>query len=202
MAAWFVPFLCSGNSILLCSIWVAALLDPDICPEMPHAGVLATWAGYFPPLAFLCLSCGHRSFPSLKRNDLQFPATRVRIRHGGDFPGIKQRRSRRGYGNIPALRKGECATPAQPTTRHCDKHSILDLSLKNKIVYSTCARVEAEKSVSLCMRFSISGDSRPLALKSAERSGYCERVQRCKRNAWGGECEGTWRDFCRVHRIG
>ena len=26
---------------------------------------------------------------SLKRNDLQFPAVRVRIRHGGDFPGIK-----------------------------------------------------------------------------------------------------------------
>ena len=52
------------------------------------------------------------------------------------------------------------------------------------------------------MRFSISGDSRPLALESAEGSGYCEHFQRRKRNAWGGECEGTWRDFCRVHRTG
>ena len=53
------------------------------------------------------------AFFSLKRSDLQFPAVRVRIRHGGDFPGIKQRRSRRGCWRIPTLRKGESATPAQ-----------------------------------------------------------------------------------------
>ena len=46
------PFLCSGNSIALCSIWEAGLFGPDICPEMPHAGVLAAWAGRFPFPAF------------------------------------------------------------------------------------------------------------------------------------------------------
>lgn len=109
---------------------------PDTCPEMPHVGVLASWAVVFPFHSFRrCFGRKSGPFPSLKRNDLQIPATRVRIRHGGDFPGIKQRRSRRRCANIPALRKGDSGTPAQPNTRHCDKHSILDLPLKNKIVY-------------------------------------------------------------------
>ena len=134
----------------------------------------------------------------LRRKRLDFFPVQSFTTDGGDFPGIKQRRSRLMCSSTLALRKGDRGTPAQPHTRHCDKHSILDLPLKNKIVYSTCARVEAEKSVSLCMRFSISGDSRPLALKSAERSGYREHFQRCKRNAWGGECERTGRRFCGV----
>ena len=46
------PFLCSGNSILLCSIWEAGHSSTDTCPEMPHAGVLAAWAGRFPFPAF------------------------------------------------------------------------------------------------------------------------------------------------------
>ena len=144
---------------------------------MPQSAGLGHLACLVPSLASAVVSVGNRGLFALKRNDLQFPATRVRIRHGGDFPGIKQRRSRLMCWNTLALRKGDVTTPAQLyddtkcPPQHCDKHSILDLSLKNKIVYSTCARVEAEKSVSLCMRFSISGDSRPLALKSAERSG-------------------------------
>ena len=89
------------------------LSGPDICPEMPHAGVLAAWAGLFSSPAFLYLSCGHRAFFFLKRNDLQFSATRVRIRHGGDFPGIKQRRSRLMCSSTLALHKGDSATPAQ-----------------------------------------------------------------------------------------
>ena len=46
------PFLCSGNSIPLCSICEAGLSGPDTSPEMPHAGVLAVWAGGFPLLPF------------------------------------------------------------------------------------------------------------------------------------------------------
>ena len=187
MAAWFIPFLWGGNSIPLCSIRKAGLLSPDTCPEMPQSAGLGHLACLVPSLASAVVSVGNRGLFALKRNDLQFPATRVRIRHGGDFPGIKQRRSRLMCSSTLALRKGDRGTPAQPHTRHCDKHSILDLPLKNKIVYSTCARVEAEKSVSLCMRFSISGDSRPLALKSAERSGYCEHFQGQKHVSGGGE---------------
>ena len=90
------------------------LLIPDICPEMPHVGALSAWAGFVPFPRFLPLFRSEiGAFFSLKRNDLQFPAVRVRIRHGGDFPGIKQRRSRRGCWRIPTLRKGESATPAQ-----------------------------------------------------------------------------------------
>ena len=108
------PFLCSGNSIPLCSICEAGLSGPDTSPEMPHAGVLAAWAGFvsLAPVSAV-VSVGNRGLFALKRNDLQFPATRVRIRHGGDFPGIKQRRSRLMCWNTLALRKGECATPAQ-----------------------------------------------------------------------------------------
>ena len=49
------PFLWGGNSIGLCSIWAVWLSDPDICPEMPHAGVLAAWAGLFLSPRFLPL---------------------------------------------------------------------------------------------------------------------------------------------------
>ena len=107
-------FLCSGHFVPLCSICEAGFLSPTACPEMPHVGVLAAWAGFvsLAPVSAV-VSVGNRGHFALKRNDLQFPAMRVRIRHGGDFPGIKQRRSRRGYGNILALRKGEATTPAQ-----------------------------------------------------------------------------------------
>ena len=71
------------------------LLIPDICPEMPHVGVLSACAGFVPFPGFRRRFGRKSAFSSLKRNDLQFPAVRVRIRHGGDFPGIKQRRSRR-----------------------------------------------------------------------------------------------------------
>ena len=46
------PLLCSGNSIALCSICEAGLFGPDICPEMPHVGVLAAWGWWFPLLPF------------------------------------------------------------------------------------------------------------------------------------------------------
>ena len=100
------PFLCSGNSIALCSICEAGLFGPDICPEMPHVGVLSACAGFVPFPGFRRRFGRKSAFSSLKRNDLQFPAVRVRIRHGGDFPGIKQRRSRRGcwYHPRPAQR--------------------------------------------------------------------------------------------------
>ena len=83
------PFLCSGHFVPLCSIWVAALLGPDTCPERPHAGVLWVWAVVFSPRFPPSFRSEIGGFFSLKRNDLQFFATRVRIRHGGDFPGIK-----------------------------------------------------------------------------------------------------------------
>ena len=46
------PFLCSGNSIALYSICEAGFLSSDTCPQMPHVGVLAAWAGGFPLLPF------------------------------------------------------------------------------------------------------------------------------------------------------
>ena len=127
------PFLCSGHFVPLCSIWVAALLGPDTCPERPHAGVLWVWAVVFSPRFPPSFRSEIGGFFSLKRNDLQFFATRVRIRHGGDF--------RRGYGNILALRKGEATTPAQLyedtkcPPQHCDKHSIAHLSHRNKYAF-------------------------------------------------------------------
>ena len=57
------PFLCSGNSIALCSICEAALFGPDISPEMPHVGVLAAWAGLFPSLAFYAFLAATGLFP-------------------------------------------------------------------------------------------------------------------------------------------
>ena len=88
-------------------------LAPTLLQKCPTLAFWPFGLVVFPSCLLRSISGGRRSFPSLKRNDLQFFATRVRIRHGGDFPGIKQRRSRLMCWNTLALRKGECATPAQ-----------------------------------------------------------------------------------------
>ena len=54
------PFLCSGNSIPLCSIRKAGLLSPDTCPEMPQSAGLGHLACLVPSLASAVVSVGNR----------------------------------------------------------------------------------------------------------------------------------------------
>ena len=49
----------------------------------------------------------------LRRKRLDFFPVQSFTTDGGDFPGINKRRGRLGCATIPALRKGEAATPAQ-----------------------------------------------------------------------------------------
>ena len=179
-------------------------MRPDTCPEMPHVGVLAAWAGLFlsprfPPLFRSDIG----AFFFLKRKDLQFPATRVRIRHGGDFPGIKITPQQAEALPTPPPCAKVIVAPLHNCKQHCDKHSIAYLSHRNKYAFQRVqGSMDSFGYPSLCMRFSISGDSRPLALKSAEGSGVHEHFHGQKHISWGGEHQKVGSRLCRVHRIG
>ena len=51
---WFPAFFARDPYRDPYGIWATGHSSPDICPERPHAGVLADWVGLlFPPLSWL-----------------------------------------------------------------------------------------------------------------------------------------------------
>ena len=133
---------------LVCSLFYAAailfrsalyerlgFLAPTLLQKCPTLAFYRLGLVVFPLSCLLrSISGGRRSFFSPKRNDLQFPAMRVRIRHGGDFPGIKITPQQAEALPTPPPCAKVSQHPCTTVKQHCDKHSILDLPLKNKIV--------------------------------------------------------------------
>ena len=103
------------------------------CPTLAFCGfgLVMFLSPRFPPLFRSEIGV----FFFLKRNDLQFFATRVRIRHGGDFPGIKITPQQAEALPTPPPCAKVIVAPLHNCKQHCDKHSILDLPLKNKMIY-------------------------------------------------------------------